>query len=158
MASTDLKVEPVTADQEGISNLIMSGNVYPLTEAQKPTDPYAFGGLKVVPRGNRTFGPEDEIWYLLELRNPALNEEAAPSIRMKLEVTGEKADGKPVKMAAPMADVQPQPVKDTPGHYMIGQSFPAGAFAPGKYTLKATVFDATAKKTFTAEKSFTVTK
>ncbi|MDX1582690.1 MAG: GWxTD domain-containing protein, partial [Thermoanaerobaculia bacterium] len=156
VASADLELQGVSAEEPNVSDLILSDNVYPLTEAQSPTDPFAFGGLKVVPKGNRTFTTEDEIWYFFEVRNPGLDDSGEPTVRVKLDVVGEKQDGEPVKMGAPMTEAKAQPVRDTPGHYMIGQSFPAGAFPPGSYTLKAKVFDANARETWNLEADFTV--
>ena len=63
-------------DATAISQLILSNNIYPLTEAQKADDPFAFGGVKVVPKADRAFRPSDELWYFFELRNPGLAEPA----------------------------------------------------------------------------------
>ena len=38
-------------DASDASPLILSNNVYPLANAQHPTDPFSFGGIKVVPKG-----------------------------------------------------------------------------------------------------------
>jgi GWxTD domain-containing protein len=157
IASTELKLEGLSPDQPSISDLLLSSNIYVLEEAQKPTDPFAFGGMKVVPKGDRTFSTSEEMWYFVELRNPGLNDESEPKVRVQLEVEGERSDGTPVKMAAPMMEAQLQEVKDVPGHYVTGSSFPAGAFAPGSYTLKARIFDANLRKTYNLEREFRIT-
>jgi hypothetical protein len=59
-------------DAVGISKLILSNNIYPLTVAQSPTDPYAFGGIKVVPKADLIFTTHDELWYFFELQNPGV--------------------------------------------------------------------------------------
>jgi hypothetical protein len=157
IASTELKLEGLSPDQPSISDLLLSSNIYVLEEAQKPTDPFAFGGMKVVPKGDLTFTPSEEIWYFVELRNPGLNEESEPKVRVQLEVEGQREDGTPVKMGAPMMEAQLEAVKDVPGHYINGISFPAGAFAPGSYTLKARIFDANLRKTYNLEREFRIT-
>lgn len=156
IAKTDLLLEGLASGEPSISRLILSSNIFPLSEPQDFTDPYAFGGLKVVPKGNAIFGPREEIWYFFEVRNPGLNEAGEPTIRLKLEVAGEKADGRPVVMTAPMTEAPVQAVKDTEGHYMVGSSFPAGSIDPGTYTLKAQVFDANAKRTWHLAQDFVV--
>ena len=45
MVSTDLNLAGLDKSAAGVSQLILSNNLYPLPSAQKPTDPYAFGGL-----------------------------------------------------------------------------------------------------------------
>src|SRR5207253_3227731 len=52
MVATDLNVAGLDKAASGVSNLILSNNVYPLSEAQKPTDPFSFGGIKVVPKSD----------------------------------------------------------------------------------------------------------
>lgn len=156
IASTELALEGLDETAPSISGLILSNNIFALTEAQNVTDPFAFGGLKVVPKGDATFTTAEEMWYFFELRNPGLNEEGKPTIRVKLDVEGEKADGTPAKMSAPMMEANAEPVRDTPGHFMVGSSFPAGVFPPGSYVLKARIFDANAKQTWNLEKTFTI--
>src|SRR5205807_7106367 len=68
MVSTELDVPAMEKDTAGVSPLILSNNVYALSVAQMPTDPYAFGGIKVVPKSDSTFHKSDELWYFLELR------------------------------------------------------------------------------------------
>lgn len=156
ITSAEMSLEGLEEGETSVSDLIVSNNIFALSEAQEATDPYAFGGLKVVPKGDHTFTAEDEMWYFFEMRNPGLDETGQPKVRVKLDVEGEKSDGQPVKMSAPMMEVNAQPVKDTEGHYMVGSSFPAGAFPPGSYVLKARIFDANAKTTWNLETDFTV--
>lgn len=156
LTSTELDLEPLSETDPSVSRLILSNNIFPLSAAQAETDPFAFGGLKVVPKGDVTFQSEDELWYFAELRNLRLTNEGVPKVRVKLDVVGERADGKPVKMAAPMMEVNAEPVKDTPGRYMVGSSFPSGAFPPGSYTLHARFVDAVSGQTWNREQQFTI--
>lgn len=156
MKRTAMEIRGPAMDQASVSEIILSNNVYPLAEAQTPTDPYAFGGLKVVPKGDRSFSTNDDIWYVIAVRNPGLTDEGAPNLQIKLDVTGETNAGQPVRMSAPTMPASVSPVRDTEGHYVVGSSFPAGAFKPGSYLLKARLLDSVTKKSWNLEAPFTV--
>lgn len=163
MVSTEMNLAgSIDKDATGISSLILSNNVYPLPTAQKPTDPFAFGGIKVVPKGDRTFHPSDELWYFFELRNPGLNEQNVPSIQLKLEMTGTAIDptgktkGKQVEMTKPPFPVDAQELKGVPGHFGVGSSIPLATIAPGDYTLKVKVTDQVKKTSYNLSEDFKI--
>src|SRR4051812_27216607 len=157
MVSTDMNLAgTIDKDASTISSLILSNNVYPLPTAQKPTDPFAFGGIKVVPKGDRTFHSSDELWYFFELRNPGLNEQNAPSVQVKLEMTGKTTAGKEVEMTAPPRSVDAQELKGVPGHFGVGSSIPLTSVAPGDYTLKVKVTDTIKKTSYNLSENFKV--
>jgi GWxTD domain-containing protein len=144
-------------DAPGASQLILSNNLFPLTEAQQPTDPYAFGGLKVVPKGDRVFHTTDELWYFVELRNPGIAEGAtAPKVQIKLDVEGVDAAGKKTKMSAPPMEIDAAPIKGVANHYGIGSSIPLASFKPGDYTFNAKVIDTVKKSSYTYTEKFKV--
>jgi GWxTD domain-containing protein len=174
MISSDLELAGVDKDAPGVSRLILSNNVYPLSEAQKPTDPYSFGGIKVVPKSDGTFTQSDELWYFFELRNPGLElpkqspatatttaapaaAAAAPHLRAKLTVEG-KVDGKTIKYDNPPMDVDAQPLKGVEGHYAVGQSIPLAGFKPGDYTMKIKVTDVVKNQVYEMQQNFKVVK
>lgn len=157
MVSTDMNLAgTLDKDASAISALILSNNVYPLAAAQRPTDPFAFGGIKVVPKGDKTFHTSDELWYFFELRNPGLNEQNVPGVQVKLEMTGKSNDGKAVQMTAPPRSVEAQELKGVPGHYGVGSSIPLASFAPGNYTLKVKVTDTVKKVSYNLSDDFKV--
>jgi GWxTD domain-containing protein len=143
---------------ESASKLILSNNVYPLTVAQNPSDPYAFGGLKVIPKGDRVFTKQDDLWYFLEMRNPGLDDAQKAQLEVKLDITGTTADGKPVKMNFPPEEAALIPVKGVPGHYGIGNSYSLAdpAFKPGSYTFKIKVTDKVTKQTYNVQDTFKI--
>lgn len=153
-------------DASAVSPLILSNNVYPLSEAQRPTDAYAFGGLKVVPKGDRTFRASDELLYFVELRNPGLNlpaategavaAEGAPKIQVKVEVEGVDATGKKIKRSAPPSEVDAAQLKGVPGHYGVVSGIPLASFKPGQYTFNMKLFDTVKKSSYTLTETFTV--
>lgn len=155
----------------GVSPLILSNNVYPLAEAQHADDPHAFGGLKVVPKGDRAFRTSDELWFFVELRNPGLPEvplaadgstpaaasPVAPKIQVKIDVDGvEKESGKKVRRPAPPREIEAVEIKGVPGHYGIGNSIPLTSFKPGQYTFNVKVIDTVKKASYTLKEDFTV--
>ncbi|SRR5581483_11447519 len=143
-------------DAPAVSGLILSNNVYPLATAQHPTDPFSFGGIKVVPKGDKTFHPSDELWYFFELRNPGLNEQNVPSVQVKLDMTGKTTAGKAVQMTAPPRPVDAQELKGVPGHFGVGSSIPLASFAPGDYKLTVIITDTVKKAKYTLTDDFKV--
>ncbi|MFN2239566.1 MAG: GWxTD domain-containing protein [Thermoanaerobaculia bacterium] len=186
MAKTTLELKPIPSDAPSISRLILSNNIYALTEAQLPTDPYAFGGIKVVPKGDRLFSQADELWYFFELRNPGLAPTSVPAtktettetgpgtststttaatvagqdrpkIQVGIDVTAE-IDGKKKRFRLPLTEVQAQELKGVPGHYAVGSAIPLAGFEPGTYTMEMKVIDTVAKQTYNLKDTFTVVK
>lgn len=157
IVSSPMTLKGVDKAASSVSDLILSNNIYPLSAAQLPTDPYSFGGMKVVPKSDRAFTSKDELWYFFELRNPGIDAGTnMPKIQMKLELTGKTTAGKDVKMANPLADAETIELKGVPGHYGIGQALPLESFKPGDYTMKIKVIDVVNKQTYNLEQRFKV--
>jgi hypothetical protein len=156
IASTDMTLAG-TLDKSapGVSNLILSNNVYPLATAQNANDPFAFGGLKVVPKGDRTFTKQDDLWFFVEVRNPGLNEAQKPTLETKLDITGTTADGKKVAMSFPPEEASLIELKGVPGHYGIGNSYELAqpSFKPGNYTK---VTDKVTKQSYNVQETFRI--
>ncbi|MGA7616533.1 MAG: GWxTD domain-containing protein [Thermoanaerobaculia bacterium] len=156
LASNEMKVEPLDKGAESVSSLLLSNTIYPLTEAQQPKDPFAYGGIKVVPNGSGVFKPTDEIWYFFEVRNPGLDDAGAPHMQVKLDVEGTTADKKKVKRGAPLMDAPAQPLKGVAAHYGVGSSIPPGTFQPGTYTMNVKLIDSVTKQSYTLSRDFKV--
>jgi hypothetical protein len=153
MARTEMDLTAIQKDDSGISRLILSNNIFPLAAAQQPTDPFAFGGIKVVPKGDRTFSRQDELWYFFELRNPGLDEATGkPKIQVKVDMEAKSGQ----KMGAPLQEAGAEELKGVPGHYGVGASIPLAGFTPGEYTIKLKVIDTVKKKTYPLEEKFRV--
>jgi hypothetical protein len=158
----------IDKDAPGVSRLIISNHLYPLEAAQGPVDPFAFGGLKVVPKADRAFRPSDELWYFVELRNPGLAEPppdivpvtgvavAAPKLQLRVDVEGTDASGKAKKLSAPLREVEAIEMKGVPGHYGVGSGIPLASFQPGEYTLTVKVIDTVRKMSYTFYEKFRV--
>jgi GWxTD domain-containing protein len=157
LVSTALTVTGLDKDAAGISPLILSNHVYPMTTAQGPTDPYSFGGLRVVPKSDATFRASDDLWYFFELRNPGIDPASnAPKITVKLSVTGKTTQGGDVTMTAPAEETPAQELKGVTGHWGIGQAMPLETFKPGDYTLAVKVTDMISKKAYELKGQFRI--
>lgn len=156
MGKADLNLTALDPKAATASRLIISNDVNPLTEAQFSTDPFAFGGIKVVPKGNRLFTKADELWYFVELRNPGVDATTSkPKVQVGLEIEG-MVNKQKKTMRAPLAEVDVQELKGVPGHYAIGSAIPLTGFAPGEYTMKVKVIDTVSKLTYNLQDSFKV--
>jgi GWxTD domain-containing protein len=155
LGRTEMNLTGLDKTSPTVSRLIISNNVYPMSAAQKPTDPFAFGGMKVVPKGNRTFSRQDELWYFVEVRNPGVDSTGAAKFQSKVDVEW-KVNGKTVKQSSPLQETPAEPLKGVQGHYAIGSSIPLAGFAPGDYTLKVKLIDTVSKKTYEMEENFKV--
>jgi GWxTD domain-containing protein len=158
LTSAELTVQGLKAGDTAVSQLILSNHAVPLAQAQKRTDPFTFGGLKVVPKGDAVFVTSDELWYFLEMRNPGLGDTGAPKVMVKLDINGKTVAGKSEKLDFPMQEVEALPLKGVPNHYGLVQAFPLADFEPGLYTVKLKVIDSVLKKTYQMEKQFEVRK
>lgn len=156
MTRTDITIEGIDPKAPGISNLMLANHVFPLTEGQAINDPFAFGGLKVVPKADGLFARSDDFWYFFELRNPGLSEAGAPKVQVKINVDGKSVEGKPIKMEMPFQEVETIPLKGMEGRYGLGMAFPLETFQLGEYTIKMRVLDTILKKSWDFEGTFEV--
>jgi GWxTD domain-containing protein len=172
IASSKMEVAgSIDKDATAVSPLILSNNVYPLTAPQKPTDPFAFGGLRVIPKSDHTFTPSDELWYFVELRNPGVEATPlpegqvavsgggpapAPKLQVKIDVVGTDKAGKTVKRSAPPREMDAIELRGVPGHFAIGSALPPGTFAPGDYTFTIKIIDTIKKTSYTLSDKFSV--
>jgi len=150
----------LTKETTGTSPLILSNNIYELQSAAPVKSPYAFGKLKVVPKGNEVFTNKDELGYFVEIHNPGIDTATnLPKLQMKMDLVDSK--GKPVA-GAPLSDAQPLPLSGAvgPGQYAIINSIPLGQLAkpltPGEYTLKMKIIDTISKQSYNLEQKFTI--
>ncbi|MFZ2491957.1 MAG: hypothetical protein WA208_10775, partial [Thermoanaerobaculia bacterium] len=159
MVSTEMELAgSIDKAAEGVSRLLISNNIFPLSAPQRMTDPFAFGGMKVVPKSDRTFTTAEELWYFVEIRNPGLSEtEKTPKIQAKLDLEGVIDEGgKKVKMSQPPSEVQAMEFNGMPGHFGIGSAIPLATIRPGKYTLTVKVIDTVTKANYTVKEDFRV--
>lgn len=154
VAKTSMSLSSIDKSSAGVSNLILTTNLYALPKAQLPTDPFAFGGLKVVPKGDRVFSrATDELDYFVEVRNPGIDATTGkPNFTAKITITPEKGN----KMAGPPSPVVLEAVKGVEGHYWLGSGYPLTAFPPGKYTFDMQLTDKVTNTKYDLKETFTV--
>jgi GWxTD domain-containing protein len=157
MKTTDLTIEGLDPNETGISDLILSNHLYPLTEGQFAWDPYAFGGVKVVPKGDALFATSDELWYFFELRNPGLTPQGAPKMMVRIGMEGEvSGNDEPVRLELPPGEVETFAFKGIENRYGLGMSIPLADFRPGSYTMKLRVTDMVLRKHYDFERQFEI--
>jgi GWxTD domain-containing protein len=160
MATAPMDLKEVSKDTTGVTRLVLSGDVHETTDAAPIGSPYAFGRLKIVPKGNRVFSNRDEITYFVEVVNPGIDEATSlPKLQVKLEFAGGKtADGKPGRtISAPLSDASALPLSGTPGpgQYAVIAGIPLGEMKnplpAGDYTMRVKVFDKIKNESWTVE-------
>ena len=157
VATSDLALQPLDKAAPSLSRLMLANNVYALSAAQAPTDPFAFGGVKVVPKSDLNFTPADELWYFFEVRNPGLDTATnAPKLITQVTLSGKRTDGKPVKMQGPSEEAVVQELKGVTGHYGVGAAIPLETFKPGEYTIKIKVTDTVTNQSYNLEQNFRI--
>lgn len=146
LAMTRVAFDPenVTAAAPAVSRLIVSSDVHLLTEAQRPRDPFAFGGTKVVPKPGSIFRRGDAVWIFAELRNPSLAPDGTPHISTRLTIV-------PSNISSPPTPAEATPLKGMAGHYGIGNPIDVAKLAPGDYTVRVVFTDLIARQSFTRE-------
>jgi GWxTD domain-containing protein len=160
VTSGPIEVAGPSKESVGTSRLILSDNVYELGTAEPPKAPFAFGKLKVVPKGNLTFKSSDELNYFVEVNNPGIDAATnMPKLQYKLDLTG-GPDKKTI--SAPLTDAAPLPLTGAPGpgHFAIISAIPLAevkpALKPGDYLLKMKIVDTVSKQSYTVEQAFKV--
>ena len=155
MSRTTMLIEGLDPETSAVSSLILSNDIQPLKDGWEDTDPFTFGGLKVVPKGDSLFAPIGDLWYFLELRNPGLTKRGAPSVKVQVDIEG-KSNARRVRMAFPMADAEIARLKGTSNRYAVGMAIPLEGFRPGQYTMKIRLMDTVLGKNYDLEKQFRV--
>lgn len=155
MIAVTIDAGPIDPKGFSASRLILSDNVFPLTAAQKPDDPFAFGGLKVVPRGDLTFSAGRELWLFLVVRNPGLEGGTTPVLRARAVLTGPAGPASRTR-AIPVSDLTPTPLRGFDGHWGLGIPLDTSRLAPGDYSVSLELTDTLLGATWSAGERFRV--
>jgi GWxTD domain-containing protein len=164
-ASVNFKLDPKSTEF-GVSPLILSSGLVPLTKRPGPADPFVFGTdkpIKVDPKGDHTFAKTDSLWYFYSVENPAAPAPAAdaagapaapapaadapkPRVMTRINVQRDGQDA-----FAPFTGPA-ELVQTAPGVYSSGNEIPLASFEPGYYTFLISVRDLNAAKGSAANK------
>lgn len=152
---TPMTIEALDPTATGVSALLLASAVYPMKTEWRPKDPFIFGGIKVVPKGDAAFAPSGDLWYFVELRNPGVTDQGVPNVRVQIDIQGKTPRG-PVEMKIPMKDANLAKLSGEKGRYGLGLAIPLEGFKPGDYTMKIRVVDGVLGKNYDLEKQFHV--
>ncbi len=148
-----LELRPIDRKAFALSRPILSLDVRPLLVPQRPDDPFCFGGLRVAPRGDRTFRRTDDPWLFVVVRAPQLAEGATPELAAELLV--ERTEGgmtRKYPIHAPTAT----PLRGFDGQWGLGIPLPVGGLSPGDYQASLQVTEKAGGASATAVASFIV--
>src|SRR5438105_2530728 len=161
LTTQTIELKPLAKEQAGISRLVLASDVHQTDTAALAGAPYAFGRVKIVPKGDHVFSNKDEITYFVEVINPGIDTATnMPKLQVKLELVGAGTKDKPGRtISAPISDATPLPLTGAPGtgQYAIMAGIPLGEMKTllpaGDYTLRVKVYDQVNKQSWTAEQS-----
>lgn len=164
MTTHPIELKALDKSETGISRLVLASDVHQTEAAAVAGAPYAFGRVKIVPKGDRVFTNKDEITYFVEVVNPGIDEATnMPKLQVKLELAGQGTKDKPGRtISAPISDATPLPLTGTPGvgQYAIMAGIPLGEMKnplpAGNYTMRVKVYDQVKKLSWTAEQPLTL--
>jgi len=159
MTTQPIELRTMAKDETGISRLVLASDVHQTDTAALVGAPYAFGRVKIVPKGDHIFTNKDEITYFVEVVKPGIDEATnMPKLQVKLELAGQGTKQKPGRtISAPISDATPLPLTGVPGpgQYAIMAGIPLGdmktPLPAGDYTLRVKVYDQVKKQSWTAE-------
>ena len=164
LTSQNVELKNFATGTPGISRLVLANDVHQTDTAAVAGAPYAFGRVKIVPKGDRVFTNKDEITYFVEVVNPGIDPGSnMPKLQVKLELAGQGTKDKPGRtISAPIADATALPLTGAPGagQYAIMAGIPLGdmktPLPAGDYTLRVKVYDQVSKQSWTAEQPLTL--
>ncbi len=148
-----LEVQPIDGKSFTLSRPILSLDVHPLPAPQKPDDPFCFGGLRVVPRGDRAFRAADQPWLFVVARTPGVASNAVPTLTAKLAIAGPE-EGKVRRY--PISGLTPAPLRGFDGQWGLGIPLPVGELPPGEYEATLEVAESAGGASATAVADFRV--
>ncbi|HSM12460.1 MAG TPA: GWxTD domain-containing protein [Thermoanaerobaculia bacterium] len=138
---------PEESSEFWISDLVLGHDIHPMAEAQQMLEPFAWGGIEVVPRSGERFRASDELWLYLHACDVSLDAAGQPQLRVIAQLTG------PKKFRGPL-NVQPSSAGDR--CWVVAQALDASAFEPGDYSMKLQVTDTGAGSTLNSERAFSI--
>lgn len=176
-ATAGFKLDPKSSDF-GVSPLILSSGLVPLTKRPGPMDPFVFGTdkpIRVEPKGDHLFSKQDSLWYFYALENPGVpaapadTTAAAPAAAVTPAAGAQPAPAPAAEAPKPRVmtriNVQrdgqdafapftgpPELVATSPGFFSTGSEIPLASFEPGYYTFLITVRDLNAPRGSAANK------
>jgi hypothetical protein len=146
MVSGPMDLREITKDTRRVSRLLLANEVFVLDKPQRSLDPFAFGGVKVVPKADRTFRRKEEIWVFVESQNPKLGDDGAPRFTAKVEaLSAEPGLERTLRTDALTTAL---PLRGVPNHYGVGTTLDISRLTPGEWKLRVSVADTLADERY----------
>lgn len=137
--------------------LTLSNDVQRIQTTYYESDPFVFGGAKVVPNVSGVFKNTEDLWFFFNISNPQLDPATSnPKLSQKLEIQkdGRRITGAPDTLLAPE-----ELTALSEGRWASGKVYNIAAelkLKPGAYKLKLVVKDQLSGREFVQERPFTV--
>jgi hypothetical protein len=153
LVEQELEPRAIDPGTFGLSRAVLSLDVHPLPERQRPDDPFCFGGLRVAPHGARVFTPSDAPWLFVVVRSPGSGSGPAPSLAAELLI---RAEGEASPRRYPVAAATPIALRGFQSQWGLGIPLPVAGLEPGDYEASLVVSEIGRSGPATAEARFTV--
>jgi GWxTD domain-containing protein len=141
-------------DQLSNSSLILADDIQRVSTKDIGLGQFVLGDLKVRPKLDQTFTPEDSMGVFLQIYNLKVDDkthkaDASVEFRVTKDEKGE---------AAPMLkfDIPADKIPEHGEEMTLANQITLGSLAPGKYKLEVAVTDNVSKQTITPTTNFTV--
>ena len=140
MGAGTLRVRAIDPEAFDVAGPLLADDVHVMSAAQRPDEPFAFGGIAVVPRGDLRFAARAEPWLFVAVRHPALDAAGRPKIGVRLEIEG-PAGGAAARRALPVAEPEPLALGGFSGEWGVGVPLSFAGWVPGAYQMMVEVSD-----------------
>lgn len=148
-----LDVQPIDEKAFALSRPVLALDVHPMSAPQKPDDPFCFGGLRVVPRGDRTFRRTDAPWLFTVARTPGGAPDVVPSLSATLVIHGPE-EGKTRRY--PVSGLTPAQLRGFANQWGLGIPLPVAELAPGEYEATLEVSEKAGSAIASTASTFTI--
>jgi GWxTD domain-containing protein len=149
-----LDVPRFTDDQLSNSSLILADDIQRVSSKDIGLGQFVLGDLKVRPRLDQTFTPEDSMGVFLQIYNLKVDDKthkADASVEFRV-TKAEKGETTPILKFDLPADKIPEHGEEM----TLANTITLGSLAPGRYKLEVAVTDNVTKQTITPTTEFTV--
>lgn len=151
----NLSPQPIAKDSFTVSRLLLAENLFMLPRAQEPDEAFAFGGIKVVLRGEPRFVASEQPWVFLVFRQPGLATDGQPKLTVRLILEGPEGPVSKTR-TIPVADPAPTSLKGFPGQFALGLPLELTRHTPGRYEIRLELEDSIRQESRHVSASFEV--
>jgi hypothetical protein len=152
VVDTRLAVPQFKEDELNASSMILADQITPVSSKDIGLGQFVLGDMKVRPKLDRSFYPNEEMGVFLQVYNLKVDEKThKPDVSVQYRVMKEK-DPNPVLKFDLGADKLPAHGEEL----TLQDGLTLGSLAPGQYKLEVAITDNLAKQTITPTQNFTI--